>query len=67
MGSCEQDTEPSGSIKCVEFLDYRSEYELLKGCSEMLMLAIELELDKHTLKHEVQIIFKHSVSPSKKK
>jgi hypothetical protein len=67
VGSCEQDTEPSGSIKCVEFLDYRSEYELLKGFSEMLMLAIELELDKHTLKHEVQIIFKHSVPPSKKK
>jgi len=32
-----------------------------------MMLARKLELDKHTLKHEVQIIFKHSVSPSKKK
>jgi hypothetical protein len=30
-GSCEHDNEPSGSIKAEEFLDYLSDYYLVKG------------------------------------
>jgi hypothetical protein len=30
MGCCEHDNEPSGSIKGEEFLDYVSDYQLLK-------------------------------------
>jgi hypothetical protein len=31
--SCEHGSEPSGSIKCREFLDYLSNYQLLKEYS----------------------------------
>jgi hypothetical protein len=29
VGSCEYDNEPSGSIKCEEFLNYASDYQVL--------------------------------------
>jgi hypothetical protein len=34
-GSCEHDHEPSGSIKEGEFLDYLSDYQLLKKDSAL--------------------------------